>query len=169
MPAIACPTARPELVRGSIGADVTELQKAINRRLIAQGIATSVLRVPVTGEFGPLTEQAVKYLQCLALLNVDGVVGPRTWGFLCNGADALPRLSFGDSSVVVSRLQETLKGLGVYAGPITGFYGELTETAVRNYQRNTTLAVTGTMTAATWEQILRGKIQGGTCYRSIYG
>lgn len=168
MSTIQCPVARPELARGAVGNAVVELQRAINRRMLAQNISAA-LNVPVTGEFGPLTEQAIQYLQCLSLLKVDGIVGNRTWGFLCNGASSLPNLKFGDSSETVQKLQETLKGLQVYSGPITGFYGEQTEAAVRSYQRLNQIAVTGSITPATWEQILRGKIQGGTCFSQVFG
>lgn len=168
MTTIQCPVSRPELVRGSVGNAVAELQQSINRRMIALGLPAS-LRLPVTGEFGPLTEQAVRYLQCLALLKVDGIVGPRTWGFLCEGASSLPQLKFGDSGDTVTRLQETMKGLQVYSGPITGFYGEQTQAAVRNYQQFNQLAVTGTITKATWEKLISGKIQGGGCFRQVYG
>ena len=57
---------------GSVGEDVKKLQKALAARGINPG--------PIDGEFGVLTEEAVKQFQLQANLSeVDGVVGPDTW------------------------------------------------------------------------------------------
>jgi len=52
---------------GSIGTDVSELQK----RLISEGVYTG----PINGRFGPLTEAAVKKYQSLHKLSAVGIVG----------------------------------------------------------------------------------------------
>jgi hypothetical protein len=61
---------RPELKRGSEGALVVELQKALNKR---------GAKIWTDGDFGPGTERAVKAFQRKAGLVPDGRVGPRTW------------------------------------------------------------------------------------------
>lgn len=61
--------ARPVLRRGSSGPAVRELQTLLG------GLA-------VDGQFGPLTEAAVRNFQSTNRLVVDGIVGPITWGAL---------------------------------------------------------------------------------------
>jgi peptidoglycan hydrolase-like protein with peptidoglycan-binding domain len=64
----------PLLRNGSTGLPVRRLQK----RLMLAGFAIS----EVNGRFGPKTEAAVKALQKQAGIQVDGVVGPETWGIV---------------------------------------------------------------------------------------
>lgn len=61
---------RPELKRGSEGAMVVELQKALNK---------NGAKIWTDGDFGAGTERAVKAFQRKAGLVPDGRVGPRTW------------------------------------------------------------------------------------------
>jgi peptidoglycan hydrolase-like protein with peptidoglycan-binding domain len=64
----------PVLRNGSKGLPVRRLQK----RMMLAGFA-----IPeVNGRFGPKTEAAVKALQKQAGIQVDGVVGPETWGIV---------------------------------------------------------------------------------------
>jgi peptidoglycan hydrolase-like protein with peptidoglycan-binding domain len=43
-------------------------------------------------------------------------------------------LSVGSSGTQVTNLQKYLTQKGFYAGPITGYYGALTQVAVKTYQ-----------------------------------
>jgi len=62
----------PGLLRvHSVGQGVRTLQ----RRLVARGWS----KVEVDGDFGPLTQRAIMAFQKEKGLEVDGVVGPRTW------------------------------------------------------------------------------------------
>ncbi len=61
----------PVLRVGSTGLPVRRLQS----RMSAVGFDTG----GVDGRFSPKTEQAVKQLQQQAKLDVDGIVGPKTW------------------------------------------------------------------------------------------
>ncbi len=74
----------PELTRmlrlGSQGEDVAALQRALK----ALGFYTAT----VDGDFGPITEAAVKAFQRQAGITVDGIVGPETWGAI-GGASAV--------------------------------------------------------------------------------
>jgi len=76
-PGITIPPAnRPTLRQGDRGDAVTELQSL----LISLGYNTG----GTTGIFGPLTNTAVRNFQRDQNLNVDGIVGPITWGALIN-------------------------------------------------------------------------------------
>jgi hypothetical protein len=71
-PAPAAP-AKPRLVgmlrRGSTGANVSYLQTALGG-------------LKVDGQFGPITDKAVRAFQAAQGIKVDGIVGPITWGRL---------------------------------------------------------------------------------------
>ena len=69
----AAKPAKPRLVgmlrRGSTGANVRYLQTALGG-------------LKVDGQFGPITDRAVRAFQAAQGLKVDGIVGPITWGRL---------------------------------------------------------------------------------------
>ncbi|WP_328665406.1 peptidoglycan-binding protein [Streptomyces sp. NBC_00328] len=60
-----------ELAYGGAGSDVAEAQCLLRRAGISPG--------GIDGMFGPLTHRAVMAMQKRAGLDVDGMVGPRTW------------------------------------------------------------------------------------------
>lgn len=70
-------TARPVLREGARGADVEDLQRALNARL-----GKLVKRLAIDGDFGPATKRAVKAFQRAKNLTADGIVGARTWAAL---------------------------------------------------------------------------------------
>jgi peptidoglycan hydrolase-like protein with peptidoglycan-binding domain len=57
------------LKRGSTGANVRYLQTALGG-------------LKVDGQFGPITDKAVRAFQAAQGIKVDGIVGPITWGRL---------------------------------------------------------------------------------------
>lgn len=63
------------LRRGNVGFMVTELQRALNTK-------DTKLKLPITGNFDLDTLQAVKAFQTKNGLQVDGIVGPKTFGKL---------------------------------------------------------------------------------------
>lgn len=67
---------RPTLRRGSMGQDVEEVQKTLG--LVGDS---------VDGNFGPLTEAAVRRFQRDHGLVPDGIVGPKTWAALDDVAE----------------------------------------------------------------------------------
>ncbi|MDX1691530.1 MAG: peptidoglycan-binding protein [Acidimicrobiia bacterium] len=131
---------------------------------------------PADGIFGPLTGVAVRQFQTDAGILVDGVVGTGTIAALAaalaenpppaggdTGGDAPsddaptidPGLKVGDSGPAVVVVQVSLNDLGYGAGPADGIFGPKTETAVRAFQSDQGLDVTGIVddhTASTLEE-----------------
>ena len=60
----------PTLKMGSKGPDVMTLQQALNKKGYS---------LTVDGDFGTLTQAAVKNFQRVNKLTDDGIVGPKTW------------------------------------------------------------------------------------------
>jgi hypothetical protein len=73
------PGGRPTLRRGAKGDHVREIQHILNAWYPA------LPRIAVDGDFGPMTEARVRYMQQRAGLAVDGIVGPQTWRRLLGG------------------------------------------------------------------------------------
>jgi len=77
-PATGCATQRYS--KGSSSSCVNHLQALYNyhAKRLWGGSA-----IPVDGDFGPVTDAAVRSYQTHLSLVVDGIVGPQTWGALC--------------------------------------------------------------------------------------
>lgn len=128
---------------GDTGDDVRRLQRVFARAKVMGSDA-------VDGVFGAQTEQAAKDFQQSNGLVVDGIVGPATWSHIHPYREASPTLQDGSLGPVVAMLQGVLKtGMG-YAGAIDGIFGTLTEAAVRQYQTDSGLPVTGIVDERTW-------------------
>ena len=133
------------LTPGSTGADVTALQNILTQQGFFSG--------PVTGYYGNLTESAVVAFQAKNGLNQLGVVGPATRALL-NQIDSRSTstssstsasatgdgyvfnnfLDIGSTGTDVTELQTRLTALSMYSGPITGYFGSLTQAAVEQFQ-----------------------------------
>ena len=133
------------LQRNSSGQAVTNLQN----RLKSLGFYTA----PITGYYGDLTEAAVRDFQRSRGIQVNGIAGPQTQTVLYStsgggsagggGGSPSTLLQRGSRGSTVTNLQNRLKALGLFTGPVTGYYGELTETAVRNFQRSRGIQING--------------------------
>jgi peptidoglycan hydrolase-like protein with peptidoglycan-binding domain len=66
---------RPTLKRGSSGTAVKQAQCYLNSSLTGEGL-------DIDGEFGPVTEKAVRRFQGCADIIVDGICGAQTWSQL---------------------------------------------------------------------------------------
>jgi len=55
---------------------------------------------------------------------------------------------------VVSWLQLRLSALGIYSGPVTGYFGPLTQSAVKAFQKSRGLSTTGTVGPATARELV---------------
>jgi peptidoglycan hydrolase-like protein with peptidoglycan-binding domain len=59
----------------------------------------------------------------------------------------LRALNSGDRGDDVAGLQILLNELGLYKGPVTGYFGNLTRNAVMTFQKNNGLTATGSFDA----------------------
>ena len=137
----------PTLAIGATGSDVSRLQRlfVMMKLFDFQGI---------DGDFGPITDQAVRDYQGSAGLVVDGIVGPATWGALPADPDT-PLLNNGSTGAEVAALQEALTAYSnedpaTNPGAIDGDFGPMTEAAVRAYQGDRGVPVDGIVGDLTW-------------------
>ncbi len=131
-------TGWPTIQRGARGPLVTALQALLQ----AQG-----LNVTVDGDFGPLTDAAVRQFQQRHRLVVDGVVGPQTWPVLI-----IP-VQRGSQGPAVQAVQTLLTAAGLTV-VVDGDFGPLTDAAVRQFQRSHGLVVDGVVGPQTWPVLL---------------
>ncbi|PJW20219.1 glycoside hydrolase, partial [Geobacillus thermodenitrificans] len=107
-----------------------------------------------TGYFGPITEEAVRAFQKAANLPVTGVVDDATYAKLRAFVPTARTLSVGMRGDDVKVLQQRLKQLGYFKYPeITGYFGTVTEAAVKQFQQANGLKVTGKADAVTIERL----------------
>lgn len=115
------------------------------------------------GFFGAGTETAVRAFQEKRRLRVDGICGPETWGALVEAGYTLgDRLLYHRRPMLrgddVAGLQRLLGGLGFDAGRVDGILGPVSETALREFQRNAGLTVDGVCGPATLQAL--GRLTG---------
>lgn len=102
------------------------------------------------GSYGDDTIIAIRQFQSKNDQVVDGYLGPST-RLALNSPDAAPNgLSLGDSGDNIERVQSLLSKLGyLNSSNATGYYGEVTENAVKLFQETNKLLVDGTVGAQT--------------------
>lgn len=134
------------LQMGDQGRAVTALQEGME--------AAGVYDGPVTGYYGELTQEAVTKFQTDQGLTSDGIAGVKTMNALQKisknqGQQAIAlnksseNLQRGSNGHEVTQLQHSLRALGFYDGPVTGYFGSLTEKSVIKFQQAMGLAVDG--------------------------
>ncbi|MFB4163276.1 peptidoglycan-binding protein [Alteribacillus sp. JSM 102045] len=134
----------------------------------------------ITGIFGPITEEAVRKFQKNNGLQADGLAGPKTLNTLQNNPKQAPSLKSQTdtekansqnnqvSSVLryesrgeeVETLQTQLQQLGFMKMEATGVFGEVTEKAVKSFQKEhglTSDGMVGPETASKLKQLLNGE------------
>lgn len=167
------------LREGSSGPEVQVVQTELNR--IGQNYPAIPKITPVDGVFGPQTTAAVRRFQEIFGLTADGVVGKATWYklvFLYVGVNSLSELvsqgqrffgvdwpDLNPSSIKegsprnqVLIVQYLLSILAQFDSMIPfvaldGIYGPATREAVRSFQTQEGLPVTGEVDAATWNAL----------------
>lgn len=115
-----------------------------------------------TGYFGEVTKSAVEKFQKAKGFTPDGVVGPGTWNALIGNKKAtssLKNVSFdgaleqGMQSDQVSAVQTKLKKAGFFKEEVTGYFGDVTEKAVMNFQKSKGLVSDGVVGSGTWNKL----------------
>ena len=165
------------LRRGSSGPNVVVVQVELNR--ISQNYPAIPKIANVDGIYGSRTEASVRRFQEIFDLTPDGIVGPATWYALVRLYTAVTSLSelrsqgqqfysigwsypnsleTGDTGDKVRHLQYMLSVLSAYIRQIPpvevdGIFGPATRDAVLAAQRFFGLPQTGSVDAATWDEI----------------
>jgi peptidoglycan hydrolase-like protein with peptidoglycan-binding domain len=129
---------------GSTGPNVQSLQQQLKNKGYFKGNTTQY--------FGSITKNAVMAFQRANGLSVDGIAGPATLSKLKNGGSSASTggssststiLRQGMSGSAVSSLQQKLKNKGYFSAGVTGYFGSITTSAVKSFQRANGLLVDG--------------------------
>ena len=163
---------------GDVSPEVQVAQVMLNRIAVAYPAIPGALAVD--GIFGPATEDAVREVQHVFNLAVDGVVGRSTWYMLVHLYTGILRLSelvslgqtyfqldfaypdpiaYGQEGEAVSLLQYLLSVLSEFYLTIPfltidGIFGYETLAAVKALQQDAGLAQTGVVDEATWNVLV---------------
>jgi peptidoglycan hydrolase-like protein with peptidoglycan-binding domain len=149
------PYAKTTLRKGSTGAAVTALQKALG--------------ITADGAFGPQTEAAVKAYQARRNLPATGIVAASTWAALMGQATTstgasrsttAPRPTTAYTPLMSTTLQAGAKGNAVKALQralgglvVDGAYGARTVAAVKAFQTAHHLPATGVTDTKVWQAL----------------
>ena len=150
-------TARANIV--SYG-DKSDVVLACQERLKELGYLTT----KPDGQYGNDTVAAVKQFQSRNDLVVDGFLGPTTMQVL-NGSDAVANgMMIGESGDTVKRVQELLARYGYMSSSnCTGYFGEVTEEAVKAFQKKNGLTADGNVGMKTMAKLTSGDpVKAGT-------
>jgi N-acetylmuramoyl-L-alanine amidase len=149
--------------RGDHGPVVAEIRAKLGRLEL---LAVS----PASSTFDAETDRAVRTFQQRRGLRVDGVVGPETYRALDEAhwrlGDRLLSYAAGHPFVGddVAVLQQRLLDMGFDPGRCDGIFGQQTETALREFQRNVGMIPDGTVGPQTLKalEMLRRTVTGGS-------
>lgn len=143
------------LRKGSVSNDVLVMQRKLRELGFFSG--------EPDGVFNEATQRAVEGFQMVNGLTITGIAdgatlmrlmadSPITW------TDFLTEMSVGegDTGLNVYVLQKRLAQMGYFTGSCTATYGELTVQAVRSFQQENDLTVSGQADPATWAAIYTG-------------
>jgi len=125
---------------GSKGQQVKKMQELLN------GIGYII---KVDGNFGKVSNNAIKQFQFTNGLPPDGIVGNITWNALLEEQPKIEILNPGDNSEKVKIAQILLLKLG-YKPDIDGDFGKQTRKAVKKFQKKAHLLTDGIIGPKTW-------------------
>ena len=158
---------------GSTGTKVRDLQQDLT--------TLGYYWADITGSFGSKTEAAVKNFQEKNGLTADGVAGTKTLNAIASAVsraggssssnyDSSTTLRLNSQSAAVSQLQTDLKQLGYYYADITGKFGEKTEAAVKEFQKDKGITADGVAGYTTLQAISKAiDAAGGSATSSTTG
>ena len=146
----AAPTPEPTPTPVSMGKGATGAQvKAVQERLMELGYMDYD---EPTEKCGSVTKEAVEVFQRRHGLTVDGYIGEETYDRL-RRADALPYMAtVGDEGTDIEELQKRLVELD-YMKKATGYFGDETAAAVKEFQDRNHLDVDGMIGVNTKEAL----------------
>jgi len=124
------------LRQGDRGDDVTKAQ-TILKKLEYYDYAK------ITGYYGTVTKTSVEKFQRTHGLTVDGTINEKTKKLLFSSSAKYYTMYPGDKGDDIKVLQNRLKDLGYFNSSATGYFGSITETAARAFQKNNGLTVDG--------------------------
>ena len=141
----ASPSASPNLAVSTPAPanDVAAAQQRLKDRGYYSG--------PVDGVLGPNTEAAVRVYQRDKGLSVNGRLDSPTLAAIMSDTTtaAVRTVPSWATTIDVRSAQKELKDRGYYSGPIDGVIGAATQSALRAYQRDRGLKVTGRLDSST--------------------
>ena len=154
------------LTVGAKGPAVRILQRQLNQRVKDLDLMDS-MSVLVDGVFGPKTLTVVKYLQCVCGFPVNGQIDKESDRFISRGLAGLPRLLAEDEQAehlrtCVAAVQRTILAAGVEV-VVDGRFGPRTLAALKKYQQQIGLPVSGVVDLATWEKVVRSRLMSLPC------
>ena len=115
--------------KGSKGANVAFAQKQLQVYMPSEAYY-----VVADGEFGSITEDAIKVFQKKCGITQDRIVGDGTWFRL--GPNVYSNMtSYWNKSLSISEVQRLLNLSGRYTGAIDGIFGTNTQNAIKNFQK----------------------------------
>ena len=122
---------------GFQGDDITKIQY----RLYNLGYLTESGQI--NGTFDQDTETAVKKLQEVNKLTIDGTVGQTTYNLLYSDEVKANIIALGEQSEIVKKYQNRLIALGYLSGEADGNFGLSTQNAMRAFQSRNDQVVDG--------------------------
>ena len=122
---------------GFQGDDITKIQY----RLYNLGYLTESRQI--NGTFDQDTETAVKKLQEVNKLTIDGTVGQTTYNLLYSDEVKANIIALGEQSEIVKKYQNRLIALGYLSGEADGNFGLSTQNAIRAFQSRNDQVVDG--------------------------
>lgn len=131
--------------KGDHNRSVKQLQKQL------EGL--NYLNADPKGTYGSKTVDAVRSFQKSHDLKVDGMAGKHTLSALQKAVSKAksqgwynkPVLKKGDNGAAVKKVQSKLKDLGFYGSSVDGHFGSVTEYAVKIFQKDNNINVSGTV------------------------